>query len=117
MASTVTVINIFVASPSDVEEERTVLESVVNEVNRNTGVNLGLRFELIKWEYLKPGFAEYPQDVINQQVGDDFDVFIGILWSRIGTKTPKAESGTLEEFERAYQRHLSEPASIELLIY
>jgi hypothetical protein len=117
MTSTVTIINVLVASPGDVAEERLALEAVVNEVNRNVGANAGFRIELIKWENLKPGFGEYPQDVINKQVDDDYDVLIGILWSRIGTKTPVAESGTVEEIERAYERLEKDPTSVELLLY
>jgi hypothetical protein len=45
-----------------------------------------------------------PQSIINDQVGEDYDIFIGILWSRFGTPTPRALSGTAEEFNRAVSR-------------
>lgn len=31
----------------------------------------------------------------------EYALFVGIMWNRIGTPTPRAESGTVEEFERA----------------
>ena len=51
-----------------------------------------------------PSFGAYPQDVINNQIGDDYDIFLGIFWTRCGTPTMNSQSGTLEEFERAYAR-------------
>ncbi|WP_421287177.1 hypothetical protein [Aeromonas veronii] len=64
-----TVIGVFVASPSDVSEERKALESVVHELNKTWSKNLNLRLDLIKWETdIYPGFGEYSQDVINEQV-------------------------------------------------
>ena len=35
------------------------------------------------------------------------DIFVGILWSRIGTATADAVSGTVQEFEEAYWRMFS----------
>ena len=39
-----------------------------------------------------------PQQIINSQVSDEYDIFIGILWTRFGTPTERAGSGTEEEF-------------------
>jgi hypothetical protein len=41
------------------------------------------------------------QDVINQKIGD-YDIFVGVMWKRMGTPTAVAQSGTEEEFRRAY---------------
>lgn len=102
-----TVIGVFVASPSDVSEERKALESVVHELNKTWSKNLNLRLDLIKWETdIYPGFGEYSQDVINEQVNDEYDVFVAIFWGRSGTPTKIAESGTIEEFNRAYNKYL-----------
>lgn len=80
-----TIIGTFVASPSDVEEERTALESVVVELNKTWSKSLNLRLDLIKWETdVYPGFGQYPQDVINTQIGDEYDIFIAIFWGKIG---------------------------------
>lgn len=118
MPQNISIIQVFVASPSDVQDERNALQSIVNEVNQNLGSSLEIRLELVRWETnVTPGFGSYTQDVINKQVGDDYDIFIGILWARAGTPTPKAESGTLEEFEIAYKKYQENPDSVDLLIY
>jgi len=41
--------------------------------------------------------------VINDQIAEmgKFHLFVGIFWNRLGTPTPRAESGTVEEVERA----------------
>lgn len=112
------VIQVFVASPSDVKAEREALESVIQELNKIWSKKLRLRLDLNKWETdVYPGFGQDPQDVINRQIEDEYDIFIGILWGRIGTPTLRAESGTLEEFQRAYARHQEDPDSIDLMIY
>jgi len=49
-----------------------------------------------------PGLGRDAQEVVNQQV-PDYDIFIGILWKRMGTPTAVARSGTEEEFRRAYE--------------
>ncbi|HBB9958064.1 TPA: hypothetical protein ACN359_000689 [Vibrio parahaemolyticus] len=118
MAKKENVVTIFVASPSDVAEERLLLESIVTEHNKVWCENLNLRLELLKWEtHCTPGFGDYSQDVINQQIGDNYDVFLGLFWGRVGSPTPVAKSGTLEEFERAYKRFCEQPDSIDIMIY
>lgn len=118
MPRTETVIGIFVASPSDVSEERKALESVTSELNKTWSKNLNLRLDLIKWESdVYPNFADYPQDVINNQINDEYDVFIAIFWGKIGSETEKAESGTVEEFDRAYRKYKKDKNSIDIMVY
>jgi len=112
-----TVVQVFVASPSDVKEEREALERIVEELNRTWSQNLGIILELLKWEtHVRPGFGSEPQSVINSQIGDTYDVFIGILWSRFGTPTNEFDSGTEQEFEHALKR-FKETGSPEIMIY
>lgn len=112
-----TIIQIFVSSPSDVQQEREALETIVAELNRTWSNSLNLIFELIKWEtHTYPAFSIDPQSAINDQIGDSYDVFLGIIWGRFGTPTPRAESGTHEEFLRALDRHKREGAP-EIMIY
>jgi Domain of unknown function (DUF4062) len=113
-----TVLTAFVASPADVEEERAMLEEVIRELNTTWSKDFKLRIELIKWEtHSFPAAGGDPQSTINKQIGDDYDIFIGIMWARFGTPTSKKESGTEEEFERAYSRHLNNPNSIRIMFY
>lgn len=113
-----TVIGVFVASPSDVLEERKALESVVDELNKTWSKNLNLRLDLIKWETdVHPGFGTYSQDVINTQINDEYDVFIAIFWGKIGSPTQIAESGTIEEFDRAYKKYTADKDSVDIMVY
>lgn len=118
MARSETIISVFVASPGDVGDERSALESIISELNRTWSRNLNLRLELTRWETdIYPGFGSYPQDVINRQINDEYDIFIAIFWGKIGSPTNISESGTIEEFERAYKKHKNNPASVDIMIY
>ncbi|WP_084191296.1 DUF4062 domain-containing protein [Algiphilus aromaticivorans] len=117
MPRNTTIIQVFVSSPSDVQHERDLLESIVDEHNATWSAQLGITFELKRWENdTRPAFGTDPQNVITSQIGDSFDVFIGILWGRFGTKTPRAQSGTQEEFHNAYQR-FRETGAPEVMFY
>ncbi|MCR9445963.1 hypothetical protein NB508_09760 [Vibrio alginolyticus] len=118
MARSETIISVFVASPGDVSDERSALESIISELNRTWSRSLNLRLELVKWETdIHPGFGKYPQDVINQQLNDEYDIFIALFWSKVGSPTDVAESGTIEEFERAYQKYKIDPSTLDIMVY
>ncbi|MGO8955506.1 MAG: DUF4062 domain-containing protein [Rhodomicrobium sp.] len=100
MSVSATVFEAFVSSPQDVSEERKLVSSVLLELNTIYIRSNKLLVWPVMWENLSHGRGLDPQDVINRQV-EKFDVFIGILWSRFGTATRRAGSGTEEEFLRA----------------
>ena len=118
MAKTHTILQVFVASPNDVSDERTLLSEVVAEFNNTWGTRNGVMLELLKWEtHSRPGFGADAQDVINKHIGDDYDIFIGIMWGRFVSQTERAESGTEEEFSRAYSRLSDSPKGVQILFY
>lgn len=118
MARTEEVVSIFLASPGDVHEERTRLAETIGKWNRAWSRDLGLRLELLRWEDdAYPDIGEDGQDVINRQIPDDWDIFIGIMWARFGTPTGRAQSGTEEEFNRALLRRKEAPESVRLMFY
>ena len=118
MPTTQTLIRVFVASPSDVGDERSALKRVIDEINQTVGDIDSVRLDLVNWEtHARPGFGEDAQDVINRQIGDNYDVFLGIMWGRFGSPTRRAESGTEEEFERALTRWKAAPDSVEIMFY
>jgi hypothetical protein len=100
-------VRIFVASPGDVQRERDQLAKVIEEINLTIDAiapEKKLVLELVRWEtHVHPGLGSDPQQVVNQQIGD-YDIFVGVLWKRMGTPTAVANSGTEEEFRRAYER-------------
>jgi hypothetical protein len=110
-------VQLFVASPSDVTAEREQLEALVAEMNKVWRKSLGVFCELLRWETdVHPAFGSEQQAVINAQIGDEYDIFIGILWNRFGTRTACADSGTMEEFERAYLRRQKD-GKPEIMVY
>lgn len=117
MAKKHTILEVFIASPGDVVAERQVLEEVVSEFNLTWGDKHQVRLELLKWEtHSRPAIGEDGQDVINKQIGDNYDIFLGIMWGRFGSATNQAESGTEEEFNRAYSR-FSKGGNIQIMFY
>ena len=116
MPKSIIVYKVFLASPGDVKEERAEVKKVVELFNQMNSKN-GIKLELVCWEdSTSPAFGKYPQEVVSSQIGDDYDIFIGILWARFGTPTPHFGSGTEEEFNGAYRR-LQCGDKIEIMIY
>ncbi|MDR5860421.1 DUF4062 domain-containing protein [Halomonas eurihalina] len=112
------VLTVFVASPSDVEAERGRLEDVIRELNITWSRELGIRLDLVRWEtHAYPGFGVDAQDLVNEQIPEDYDLFVGIMWCRYGTPTGRAGSGTVEEFERAKSRYDTDKSSVNLMVY
>ncbi|HEV7425146.1 MAG TPA: hypothetical protein VGQ46_02175 [Thermoanaerobaculia bacterium] len=56
--------------------------------------------EPVLWEtHARPEFGDRPQAIINKQIVEGCDILIGAFWTRLGTHTGAAESGTAEEIE------------------
>ena len=105
MARNATVFKVLIASPSDVQKERETIVAVIDRWNAANSQHMGLVLEPIRWEsHAYPASGDYPQGLINQQIVDDADIVVGVFWHRLGTPTPKADSGTLEEIERLRSR-------------
>ncbi len=100
MQASVRKFRIFVASPGDVARERQVAREVILSLSHRLGSHGGFVLEPVGWETHANLDADRPQSLINPLVRE-CDVFIGILWSRFGTETGVAESGTAEEFTEA----------------
>ena len=112
------VVVVFVASPSDMQPERDALEQVIRELNLTWSRKLRMRLNLVRWEtHGVPGFGTEAQDVLNRELPDDLEIFIGLMWGRYGTPTSSAKSGTEEEFKRALERYRQDSASIRIMIY
>ena len=109
-----TTLKVFVATPSDVEEEVDTVREVVEELNR---MDDAFRLEVVSWRsHAIPGAGSDPQSVINSTMPDAYDVFVGIMWARFGTPTGRAGSGTEEEFEKAFGR-VGTPSAPAILFY
>lgn len=117
MPKTEKVLSIFLASPGDVSDERGRVDAFVDEWNNLWSEDLGVHLRLVKWEtHAYPAVGADGQDVINAQIGEEYDLFLGIMWKRFGTPTGRAASGTVEEFERALVRYRAS-GSPQLMFY
>ncbi len=57
------------------------------------------------------------QKVISGQLGEDYDIFFGMLWMKYGTPTQDAGSGTEEEFMNAMKRYEQNPSDVRIMFY
>ncbi len=105
--TTQAVFSVLLASPSDVEGERTALATNVSEFNLTWSAFLGVHVRLVACEtHSRPDLGEYPQEVLNRQLGSNHDAVFGVFWSRLGTPTPRAGSGSEEEIVAALDRRM-----------
>jgi hypothetical protein len=106
MADTRKIFRIFLASPSDLQEERRITKGVVDEFNNVWADGLGYHVELVGWEDTVSVFGR-PQATINLDLAR-CELFIGMLWKRWGT-APDAlgryTSGFEEEFSISVESH------------
>lgn len=119
MPETVTKYKLFLASPSDLGEDRESINEVIKEINLTFGQQNNLVVELMKWEtHSAPGASKtYTQGLINNDIKNDYDLFVGLMWLKFGTPTNVAGSGTEEEFNRAFARFNDSHESLQILFY
>jgi hypothetical protein len=95
------VYRILIASPGDVEAERELAVRTIQEWNDLNSAERQIVLLPLRWEtHSAPEYGSRPQEILNRQVVDHCDLLVGIFWTRIGTPTGSADSGTLEEIER-----------------
>lgn len=117
VARTLAGLKLLVSSTSELEAERTLLADAVRDVNQVTERLCGVTLRVIDWRRdLVPGVSSDPQQVINAQASD-YDIYLGMFGTRFGTPTPRAGSGTEEEFNKAYSRFRADPQCLRLLFY
>lgn len=99
-------IKIFLSSPGDLNLEREVIAKVCEDLSHDIGTIENFFLELVRWEtHSFSARGNSPQDVINEQIGQDYDIFLGMLGRRFGTPTQNFGSGTEEEFNLALTRN------------
>jgi len=90
-----------IASPSDCVQERKIIPEVIGVWNAVNSIDRSSIVEPVLWEtHSRPAFGDRPQALLNQQLVKNCDLVIGAFWTRLGTPTGKAESGTAEEIEQ-----------------
>jgi hypothetical protein len=100
MAYSATAINVMIASPSDVSQERVIVRDVIAEWNAVNSADRRVILMPVGWEtHSVPSAGDRPQAIINGQLLKDTDLLIAVFWTRIGSPTGAAPSGTVEEIE------------------
>lgn len=98
MARKATIYRVFIASPGDVSEERESIREAIYEWNATHAIEMEIFFEPVLWEtHAVPEMGDRPQGILNRELLDTADILIGLFWTRIGTSSGKAISGTVEE--------------------
>lgn len=107
MVKTTLTATVFVSSPGDVQQERDSVQTTVAKWNSRNSAARGVTFRVWAWEENSvPDLGNDAQDVMNTQVPIDYDVLVGIFWSRLGTPTGRFGSGSQEEIEAAIERRV-----------
>jgi hypothetical protein len=92
------VVRVMIASPGDVANERRIAKEVIHEWNDIHSLDRETVLLPISWEtHASPAMGDRAQAIINKQILGDADILIAIFWTRIGTPTGAAASGTVEE--------------------
>jgi CheY-like chemotaxis protein len=114
-------LRIFISSPGDVIPERRVIKQLIQQLDEEYGNDVQL--VPILWEEEPLVASETFQAQIIEP--HDTDIYLAILWSRIGSPLPKTmlrpdgtqyDSGTAYEFEDAMQS-FREKGSPQMLMY
>lgn len=90
-----------IASPGDVGDSREAVMRAITGWNEANTRTRGVVVVPLRWESVSPQAGDHPQAIINAALLDNADSVVGIFGSRIGTETPTAISGTVEEVDRA----------------
>lgn len=97
-------VRIVVASPSDVQQERELVNVVADELNAGIAHVLDVALEVTRWETdTFPAFDRAgPQGVVDQRLKiEDADVLVGIFHSRFGSASKDGKTGTEHEIGTA----------------
>jgi hypothetical protein len=100
MVRTAIVLNVLIASPSDVGQERNVVTDAIHGWNAAHYQTTGTMLHAVRWEtHSYPASGDRPQAILNKQIVESGDILIGIFGYKLGTPTGTAQSGTIEEIE------------------
>lgn len=100
------IITIFISSPGDVPDDRGLIIRTIDGWNQRNGQSRKVFFQPLTWEQMvPPDRSGSGQEVIDAQIGATYDIYLGLMWSRFGSATRNADSGTEDEFDQAIVRH------------
>ena len=101
MTQPVTMIRVFWSAPGDIADECVAFFETVSEWNDVHSAAQSATLKPVAWKTDTFPAAGRPQAVINEQALDTSDILVAVFWSRFGTPTGVADSGTEEEIRRS----------------
>ncbi len=107
---------VFISCPGDLVDAKQVVINAVQEVGRLFAPH---GCQLTSWCHDIDGWPALGTDgqaAVNEQASADYDIYVGLMCHRLGTPTPRALSGTVEEFLQARQRFI-ETGKPDILFY
>jgi hypoxanthine phosphoribosyltransferase len=106
MSFTAITYRVLIASPSDLTEEREAATLAINDWNAQHAAAECIVLLPVKWEtHARPQSGVRPQEAINAQIVQTCDILVGMFWTKLGTSTGVAESGTVEEINQFVMQH------------
>jgi len=118
MASKISCLRVFIASPSGLADERKAFRDEIYDYNQAEAIPRGVLFQPVGWEDTL-GAVGRPQTIINEDVRAS-DYFILLLWNRWGsppdTRFSRFTSGTEEEYHVAMECYSSKKFSMRQLV-
>jgi hypothetical protein len=94
-------LRVMVAAPGDVQPEIQIVNEVVLAWNEAHAEAEGTVLLVKHWTtHAHPQLGDRPQAIINEQLVDQADILVALFWTRLGTPTGVAESGTVEELRQ-----------------
>lgn len=109
MAESISLVRIFIASPTGLEAERRLVRDIAEEINETHVEHWRCEIKIVGWEDTIVGYKR-PQDKINQDL-DKCDYFFGFLYNRWGTPPSLPGEGYSSGFEEEYNRAVSKKQS------
>jgi hypothetical protein len=103
MSYQATVVEILLAGPGDVVEERREIAEAIETWNQRHSHQMNIVMRPVTWETdTYPELGGDSQAIINRQLTGRCAAVIAVFATRLGTTTPRAASGTAEEIDRFY---------------
>jgi hypothetical protein len=101
MGYTAEVKKLMIGYPRDVTLEPRVIREVIEEWNIIYAEDRRIVLMPVAWETdSSPIMGSRPQEIINRQLLEQADLLVVVFWTRLGSPTGKADSGTVEEIEK-----------------
>lgn len=92
------VYRVILGGPADVERDVGAAREALHEWNDHYAQQRGQVLLPIWWKtHSTPELGDRPQAIVNRQLIDRGDILVAVFWTRLGTPTGVAESGTAEE--------------------